>query len=127
MPFFQLNQNTELRSVLVLLGSRKTLLSVDVCEGHCPQTTECIAYKVTVLPGDPVFHSSPMQALSKMCSLNSLPHLVTKTLRVRPRLPHFCQLAAASAVTALPQRHGCHPHTAFETRAAPTLGPEESE
>lgn len=34
MPFsFQLNRNTELKSVLVLLGPRKALLLADVCEG----------------------------------------------------------------------------------------------
>lgn len=34
MPFsFQLNWNTELKSILVLLGPRKALLLADVCEG----------------------------------------------------------------------------------------------
>lgn len=34
MPFFfQLNRNTEFKSVLVLLGPRKALLLADVCEG----------------------------------------------------------------------------------------------
>lgn len=37
MPFFfQLNRNTELKSILVLLGPRKALLLADVCEGLLP-------------------------------------------------------------------------------------------
>ncbi|XP_053426761.1 zinc-activated ligand-gated ion channel [Nycticebus coucang] len=76
VPCFQLTlslKNTALKSIIALLVPAEALLLADVCGGLLPvQATERIAYKVTLLLGYLVFHSSLVQALPSSSSCNPL-------------------------------------------------------
>lgn len=80
---FQLRlQNTALKAIIALLVPGEALLLADMCGGLLPlRATERIAYKVTLLLGYLVFHSSLVQALPSSSSCNPLlskpcpPHL----------------------------------------------------
>lgn len=71
---FQLHlQNTALKAVMALLVPGEALLLADMCGGLLPlQATERTAYKVTLLLGYLVFHSSLVQALPSASSCNPL-------------------------------------------------------
>lgn len=71
---FQLRlQNTALKAIIALLVPGEALLLADVCGGLLPlRATERIAYKVTLLLGYLVFHSSLVQALPSSSSCNPL-------------------------------------------------------
>ncbi|XP_069338985.1 ligand-gated cation channel ZACN [Eulemur rufifrons] len=76
VPCFQLTlslKNTALKSIIALLVPAEALLLADVCGGLLPlRATERIAYKVTLLLGYLVFHSSLVQALPSSSSCNPL-------------------------------------------------------
>ncbi|XP_005407511.1 PREDICTED: zinc-activated ligand-gated ion channel [Chinchilla lanigera] len=76
VPGFQVMislKNTALESVMSLLVPGEALLLADVCGALLPlQATERIAYKVTLLLGYLVFHSSLVQALPSSSSCNPL-------------------------------------------------------
>ncbi|XP_066093636.1 ligand-gated cation channel ZACN [Saccopteryx bilineata] len=76
VPCFQVTlrlQNTALKAVIALLVPGEALLLADLCGGLLPlQATERIAYKVTLLLGYLVFHSSLVQALPGSSSCNPL-------------------------------------------------------
>uniref|UniRef100_A0A8C5UV99 Ligand-gated cation channel ZACN n=1 Tax=Microcebus murinus TaxID=30608 RepID=A0A8C5UV99_MICMU len=76
VPCFQLTlslKNTALKSIIALLVPAEALLLADVCGGLLPLwATERIAYKVTLLLGYLVFHSSLVQALPSSSSCNPL-------------------------------------------------------
>lgn len=80
---FQLRlQNTALKAIIALLVPGEALLLPDMCGGLLPlRATERMAYKVTLLLGYFVFHSSLVQALPSSSSCNPLlstlcaPHL----------------------------------------------------
>uniref|UniRef100_A0A667H8U0 Ligand-gated cation channel ZACN n=1 Tax=Lynx canadensis TaxID=61383 RepID=A0A667H8U0_LYNCA len=76
VPCFQVTlrlQNTALKAIIALLVPGEALLLADVCGGLLPlQATERIAYKVTLLLGYLVFHSSLVQALPSSSSCNPL-------------------------------------------------------
>ncbi|XP_037349236.1 zinc-activated ligand-gated ion channel [Talpa occidentalis] len=66
-------QNTALKAIIALLVPGEALLLADVCGGLLPlRATERIAYKVTLLLGYLVFHSSLVQALPSSSSCNPL-------------------------------------------------------
>ncbi|KAG8519391.1 Zinc-activated ligand-gated ion channel [Galemys pyrenaicus] len=65
-------QNTALKAVIALLVPGEALLLADVCGGLLPLRAERIAYKVTLLLGYLVFHSSLVQALPSSSSCNPL-------------------------------------------------------
>ncbi|XP_062936447.1 LOW QUALITY PROTEIN: zinc-activated ligand-gated ion channel [Cynocephalus volans] len=72
-PCFQVMlslKNTALKSITALLVPGEALLLADLCGGLLPlRTTERIAYKVTLLLGYLIFHSSLVQALpSSSCN-----------------------------------------------------------
>lgn len=71
---FQLHlRNTALKAVLALLVPGEALLLADMCGGLLPlQAAERTAYKVTLLLGYLVFHSSLVQALPSSSSCNPL-------------------------------------------------------
>lgn len=71
---FQLHlQNTALKAVLALLVPGEALLLADMCGGLLPlQAPERMAYKVTLLLGYLVFHSSLVQVLPSSSSCNPL-------------------------------------------------------
>lgn len=73
-PPFQLRlQNTALKAIIALLVPGEALLLADLCGGLLPlRATERIAYKVTLLLGYLVFHSSLVQALPSSSSCNPL-------------------------------------------------------
>uniref|UniRef100_A0ABI7Y0Y1 Zinc activated ion channel n=1 Tax=Felis catus TaxID=9685 RepID=A0ABI7Y0Y1_FELCA len=75
VPCFQVTlrlQNTALKAIIALLVPGEALLLADMC-GLLPlQATERIAYKVTLLLGYLVFHSSLVQALPSSSSCNPL-------------------------------------------------------
>ncbi|XP_044941810.1 zinc-activated ligand-gated ion channel [Mustela nigripes] len=85
VPCFQVTlrlQNTALKAIIALLVPGEALLLADMCGGLLPlRATERIAYKVTLLLGYLVFHSSLVQALPSSSSCNPLlskpcpPHL----------------------------------------------------
>ncbi|XP_055971414.1 zinc-activated ligand-gated ion channel [Sorex fumeus] len=74
VPCFQVTlrlQNTAVKGVLALLVPGEALLLADVCGGLLPLgAPERIAYKVTLLLGYLVFHSSLVQALPSSSSCN---------------------------------------------------------
>ncbi|XP_078294251.1 ligand-gated cation channel ZACN [Panthera onca] len=76
VPCFQVSlrlQNTALKAIIALLVPGEALLLADMCGGLLPlQATERIAYKVTLLLGYLVFHSSLVQALPSSSSCNPL-------------------------------------------------------
>ncbi|XP_033038149.1 zinc-activated ligand-gated ion channel [Trachypithecus francoisi] len=76
VPCFQVTmslKNTALKSIIALLVPAEALLLADVCGGLLPlQATERIGYKVTLLLGYLVFHSSLVQALPSSSSCNPL-------------------------------------------------------
>ncbi|XP_037666472.1 zinc-activated ligand-gated ion channel [Choloepus didactylus] len=76
VPCFQVTlrlQNTALKAVMALLVPGEVLLWADVCGGLLPlRAVERIAYKVTLLLGYLVFHSSLVQALPSSSSCNPL-------------------------------------------------------
>ncbi|XP_042771513.1 zinc-activated ligand-gated ion channel [Panthera leo] len=76
VPCFQVTlrlQNTALKAIIALLVPGEALLLADMCGGLLPlQATERIAYKVTLLLGYLVFHSSLVQALPSSSSCNPL-------------------------------------------------------
>ncbi|XP_002919937.3 zinc-activated ligand-gated ion channel [Ailuropoda melanoleuca] len=76
VPCFQVTlrlQNTALKAIIALLVPGETLLLADLCGGLLPlRATERIAYKVTLLLGYLVFHSSLVQALPSSSSCNPL-------------------------------------------------------
>ncbi|XP_045840777.1 zinc-activated ligand-gated ion channel [Meles meles] len=76
VPCFQVTlrlQNTALKAIIALLVPGEALLLADVCGGLLPlRATERIAYKVTLLLGYLVFHSSLVQALPSSSSCNPL-------------------------------------------------------
>ncbi|XP_004861125.1 zinc-activated ligand-gated ion channel [Heterocephalus glaber] len=76
VPCFQVMmslKNTALESIISLLVPGEALLLADVCGGLLPlRATERIAYKVTLLLGYLVFHSSLVQALPSSSSCNPL-------------------------------------------------------
>ncbi|XP_004630268.1 zinc-activated ligand-gated ion channel [Octodon degus] len=76
VPCFQVTmslKNTAVESIISLLVPGEALLLADVCGGLLPlQATERIAYKVTLLLGYLVFHSSLVQALPSSSSCNPL-------------------------------------------------------
>ncbi|XP_016067868.1 PREDICTED: zinc-activated ligand-gated ion channel [Miniopterus natalensis] len=76
VPCFQVTlhlQNTALKAIIALLVPGEALLLADICGGLLPlQATERIAYKVTLLLGYLVFHSSLVQALPSSSSCNPL-------------------------------------------------------
>lgn len=120
-------KNTALKSIIALLVPAEALLLADVCGGLLPlRAIERIGYKVTLLLGYLVFHSSLVQALPSSSSCNPLlskPCYLTQPA-VSPRSPTAAQLAEdwplsispcpASpslllhhpAAAALPQHHG---------------------
>lgn len=66
-------QNTALKAIIALLVPGEALLLADMCGGLLPlRATERIAYKVTLLLGYLVFHSSLVQALPSSSSCNPL-------------------------------------------------------
>lgn len=71
---FQLHlQNTALKAILALLVPGEALLLADLCGGLLPlQAAERTAFKVTLLLGYLVFHSSLVQALPSSSSCNPL-------------------------------------------------------
>lgn len=71
---FQLRlQNTALKTIIALLVPGEALLLADVCGGLLPlQATERTAYKVTLLLGYLVFHSSLVDGLPSSSSCNPL-------------------------------------------------------
>ncbi|ELW68295.1 Zinc-activated ligand-gated ion channel [Tupaia chinensis] len=75
-PCFQVTlslKNTALKAIIALLVPGEALLLADVCGGLLPlRATERIAYKVTLLLGYLVFHSSLVQALPSSSSCNPL-------------------------------------------------------
>uniref|UniRef100_A0A673V3F7 Zinc activated ion channel n=1 Tax=Suricata suricatta TaxID=37032 RepID=A0A673V3F7_SURSU len=76
VPCFQVTlrlQNTALKAIIALLVPGEALLLADVCGGLLPlRAAERIAYKVTLLLGYLVFHSSLVQALPSSSSCNPL-------------------------------------------------------
>ncbi|XP_054565844.1 zinc-activated ligand-gated ion channel [Eptesicus fuscus] len=76
VPCFQVSlhlQNTALKAVMALLVPGEALLLADMCGGLLPlQAAERTAYKVTLLLGYLVFHSSLVQALPSSSSCNPL-------------------------------------------------------
>ncbi|XP_041582791.1 zinc-activated ligand-gated ion channel [Vulpes lagopus] len=76
VPCFQVTlrlQNTALKAIIALLVPGEALLLADMCGGLLPlRATERIAYKVTLLLGYLVFHSSLVQALPSSSSCNPL-------------------------------------------------------
>nr|KAF6417674.1 zinc activated ion channel [Molossus molossus] len=76
VPCFQVTlllQNTALKTIIALLVPGEALLLADLCGGLLPlQATERTAYKVTLLLGYLVFHSSLVQALPSSSSCNPL-------------------------------------------------------
>ncbi|XP_022379206.1 zinc-activated ligand-gated ion channel [Enhydra lutris kenyoni] len=76
VPCFQVTlrlQNTALKAIIALLVPGEALLLADMCGGPLPlRATERIAYKVTLLLGYLVFHSSLVQALPSSSSCNPL-------------------------------------------------------
>lgn len=74
LPAFQLHlQNTAVKGVMALLVPGEALLLADVCGGLLPLGgAERIAYKVTLLLGYLVFHSSLVQSLPSSSSCNPL-------------------------------------------------------
>ncbi|XP_006886424.1 PREDICTED: zinc-activated ligand-gated ion channel [Elephantulus edwardii] len=66
-------QNTALKTIISLLVPGEALLVADVCGGLLPpQAPERLGYKVTLLLGYLVFHSSLVQALPSSSSCNPL-------------------------------------------------------
>ncbi|XP_059938691.1 zinc-activated ligand-gated ion channel [Mesoplodon densirostris] len=65
-------QNTALKAIIALLVPGEALLLADLCGALLPLRTERIAYKVTLLLGYLVFHSSLVQALPSFSSCNPL-------------------------------------------------------
>lgn len=88
---FQLHlQNTALKAVLALLVPGEALLLADMCGGLLPlQAPERMAYKVTLLLGYLVFHSSLVQVLPSSSSCNPL--LSKPRALPRPRAGHTAQ------------------------------------
>ncbi|XP_077019367.1 ligand-gated cation channel ZACN [Tamandua tetradactyla] len=76
VPCFQVTlrlQNTALKAVMALLVPGEALLWADVCGGLLPlRNIERIAYKVTLLLGYLVFHSSLVQAVPSSTSCNPM-------------------------------------------------------
>lgn len=73
LPFQMSLKNTALESIISLLVPGEAVLLADVCGGLLPlQATERTAYKVTLLLGYLVFHSSLVQALPSSSSCNPL-------------------------------------------------------
>ncbi|XP_035944470.1 ligand-gated cation channel ZACN [Halichoerus grypus] len=76
VPCFQVTlrlQNTALKAIIALLVPGEALLLPDMCGGLLPlRATERMAYKVTLLLGYFVFHSSLVQALPSSSSCNPL-------------------------------------------------------
>ncbi|KAM5272745.1 ligand-gated cation channel ZACN [Ctenodactylus gundi] len=76
VPSFQVTmslRNTAVKSIIALLVPGQALLWADVCGGLLPlRATERITYKVTLLLGYMVFHSSLVQALPSSSSCNPL-------------------------------------------------------
>ncbi|XP_008058784.1 zinc-activated ligand-gated ion channel [Carlito syrichta] len=76
VPCFQVTlslKNTALKSIIALLVPAEALLLADVCGGLLPlRAIERIAYKVTLLLGYLVFHSSLVQGLPSSSSCNPL-------------------------------------------------------
>ncbi|XP_058140756.1 ligand-gated cation channel ZACN [Dasypus novemcinctus] len=76
VPCFQVTvslQNTALKAIVALLVPGEVLLWADVCGALLPlRAIERIAYKVTLLLGYLVFHSSLVQALPSSSSCNPL-------------------------------------------------------
>ncbi|KAF3817236.1 hypothetical protein GH733_011636 [Mirounga leonina] len=76
VPCFQVTlrlQNTALKAIIALLVPGEALLLADMCGGLLPlRATERMAYKVTLLLGYFVFHSSLVQALPSSSSCNPL-------------------------------------------------------
>lgn len=113
LSFFQLRlQNTALKAILALLVPGEALLLADMCGWLLPlQATERTAYKVTLLLGYLVFHSSLVQALPSSSSCNPL---LSKPVPPRPSglagrclggsaAPHLCSAAwALEALTTAP-------------------------
>ncbi|XP_059527679.1 zinc-activated ligand-gated ion channel [Myotis daubentonii] len=76
VPCFQVKlhlQNTALKAILALLVPGEALLLADMCGGLLPlRAPERMAYKVTLLLGYLVFHSSLVQVLPSSSSCNPL-------------------------------------------------------
>ncbi|XP_007958048.1 zinc-activated ligand-gated ion channel [Orycteropus afer afer] len=76
VPCFQVTltlQNTALKAIIALLVPGEALLVADVCGGLLPLgAAERLGYKVTLLLGCLVFHSSLVQALPSSSSCNPL-------------------------------------------------------
>ncbi|XP_004374443.1 zinc-activated ligand-gated ion channel [Trichechus manatus latirostris] len=76
VPNFQVMlrlQNTSLKTTIALLVPGEALLLADLCGGLLPlQAAERLGYKVTLLLGYLVFHSSLVQALPSSSSCNPL-------------------------------------------------------
>ncbi|XP_077612321.1 ligand-gated cation channel ZACN [Crocuta crocuta] len=76
VPCFQVTlrlENTALKAIIALLVPGEALLLADICGGLLPlRAAERIAYKVTLLLGYLVFHSSLVQALPSSSSCNPL-------------------------------------------------------
>ncbi|XP_014593025.2 ligand-gated cation channel ZACN [Equus caballus] len=76
VPCFQVTlrlQNTALKAIIALLVPGEALLLADMCGGLLPlRVTDRIAYKVTLLLGYFVFHSSLVQTLPSSSSCNPL-------------------------------------------------------
>ncbi|CAK6438542.1 unnamed protein product [Pipistrellus nathusii] len=76
VPCFRVSlhlQNTALKAILALLVPGEALLLADLCGGLLPlQAAERTAFKVTLLLGYLVFHSSLVQALPSSSSCNPL-------------------------------------------------------
>ncbi|XP_030618016.1 zinc-activated ligand-gated ion channel [Delphinapterus leucas] len=84
VPCFQVTlrlQNTALKAIIALLVPGEALLLADLCGALLPLRTARVAYKVTLLLGYLVFHSSLVQALPSFSSCNPLLiHYVTALL-----------------------------------------------
>lgn len=104
-PFQMSLKNTALKSIIALLVPAEALLLADVCGGLLPlRAIERIGYKVTLLLGYLVFHSSLVQALPSSSSCNPLlskPCYLTQPA-VSPLSPTAAQLAEGLAPEHLP-------------------------
>lgn len=112
VPCFQVTlrlENTALKTIIALLVPGEALLLADLCGGLLPLRTERIAYKVTLLLGYLVFHSSLVQGLPSSSSCNPLlskPQALARPQRLSPEPGCLCSSPARSrpglALTFLP-------------------------
>lgn len=134
-------QNTALKAILALLVPGEALLLADLCGGLLPlQAAERSAFKVTLLLGYLVFHSSLVQALPSSSSCNPLlskpcprplPLPGHRLAPDRPRPPQSTTSPSSCCCSSpAPWRPCCWPHcwpgTTAGLSAAPAQSPEGS-